>query len=104
MKFGVFILFLLIGSVLLAQHDSSRIHGGNVAQMDSVKIDTVNSGAFVDRNGNGIDDRLEKGSKSKRKYRRMDMFKDEDGDGICDGKESSVGIKKMRRQRMKRGK
>jgi Ni/Co efflux regulator RcnB len=56
---------------------------------------------FVDTNGNGIDDRLEPGSKGYRKGKNAprDRFVDTDGDGICDGKESAIGLRKLYRKR-----
>ncbi len=60
---------------------------------------------FVDANGNGIDDRVENGTlkgkngKMKGKGPRKDRFIDLDGDGICDGKESAIGLRKLQRQR-----
>ena len=59
---------------------------------------------FIDKNSNGIDDRLEnrrlKGQKQRGKYK--DRFIDLDGDGICDGRESAIGLRKM--HRLRRGK
>ncbi len=58
---------------------------------------------FVDQNGNGIDDRLEQGKNGagygKGKKGQKDRFIDLDGDGICDGKESAVGLRKMYQRR-----
>lgn len=45
-------------------------------------------GKFMDENGNGIDDRLER--TDARRQRSRDMFIDEDGDGICDGRSDSL--------------
>lgn len=44
---------------------------------------------FVDRDGNGIDDRKE----GKGKLRGKDRFIDNDGDGICDGREGGLGFR-----------
>jgi hypothetical protein len=57
---------------------------------------------FVDLNANGIDDRLETGKsqgKGKGKGAGKDRFIDLDGDGICDGQESAIGLRKVHRQR-----
>lgn len=57
---------------------------------------------FIDANGNGIDDRLEeqKGTgKRKGQQQAKDRFIDTDGDGICDGKESAIGLKNIYRKR-----
>jgi FKBP-type peptidyl-prolyl cis-trans isomerase len=61
---------------------------------------------FIDTNGNGIDDRIEttgkgkgKGKGGKGKMSQTDQFIDLDGDGICDGKESAIGLKKVYRKR-----
>ena len=58
---------------------------------------------FLDKNANGVDDRLEEGKrKGKGKQtKRRDIFIDSNGDGICDGRESAIGLKKT--QRMRRG-
>ena len=53
--------------------------------------------AFVDKNGDGIDDRLT-GGKGKQ-LRNRDIFIDKNGDGICDGRESAIGLKKTKRRR-----
>ncbi len=62
---------------------------------------------FVDNNGNGIDDRLEAGKGGKRKMKgqkgNKDRFIDADGDGICDGNESAIGLRKIYRKRHGRG-
>ncbi len=59
--------------------------------------------AFIDLNANGIDDRLErrglKKGRGKGKKIRKDRFIDLDGDGICDGKESAIGLRKLYRKR-----
>ena len=53
---------------------------------------------FIDKNANGIDDRLEgKGGKNKKKGK--DLFIDNNGDGISDGQESAFGLKKTSRKR-----
>ena len=56
---------------------------------------------FVDLNANGIDDRIENAGKGKvtGKKQPKDRFVDMDGDGICDGKESAIGLKKLYRKR-----
>ncbi len=44
-------------------------------------------GPMIDENGNGIDDRLERARRGKGRHGRdRDVFIDEDGDGICDGR------------------
>ena len=56
---------------------------------------------FLDKNANGVDDRLEEGKrKGKAKQtKRRDIFIDSNGDGICDGRESAIGLKKTQRKR-----
>ncbi len=56
---------------------------------------------FVDKNADGIDDRLadKKGKGKGKQLRRRDLFIDKNGDGICDGRESAIGLKKARRSR-----
>ncbi len=62
---------------------------------------------FVDLNANGIDDRLEGQNKGKGKKMahkrgtRKDRFIDRDGDGICDGQESALGLQKLYQRRRK---
>ena len=60
---------------------------------DSSKTDSVSQQTkqFVDENGNGIDDRME--GKGKRMQRGKARFIDNDGDGICDGRESGLGFR-----------
>jgi hypothetical protein len=60
---------------------------------------------FVDKNANGIDDRLEKKA-DKEKGKQMgkgDLFIDKNGDGICDGRESAIGLRKAHSMRKGRG-
>jgi len=54
---------------------------------------------FVDVNADGIDDRLETSGKGKGKGQPRDRFVDADGDGICDGKESAIGLRKLFRKK-----
>jgi len=69
-------------------------------QKENVKLE-----GFIDLNGNGIDDRLEGKQRSKGKGKgkgeidNKDRFIDLDGDGICDGKESALGLRKVYRKR-----
>ena len=58
---------------------------------------------FVDSNANGIDDRLEFAKGKQGKNRKRDKFIDLNGDGICDGRESALGLKKTIRNRKGRG-
>lgn len=47
---------------------------------------------FIDRDGNGIDDRSEPG---RRRIRRgTDRFIDRDGDGICDDRQGGMGFRR----------
>lgn len=48
---------------------------------------------FVDKNANGIDDRLEIGSKGQGP-RGRDKFIDKDGDGICDERATGMGFRR----------
>jgi hypothetical protein len=47
---------------------------------------------FIDRDGNGIDDRTEPGKR--RMHRRTDRFIDQDGDGICDDRQGGMGFRR----------
>ena len=85
---NILLLILFIGvSVILAQSSDS---------MTPEKLE-----GFVDLNANGIDDRIENAGKGKGKGKKQpkDRFVDMDGDGICDGKESAIGLKKLYRKR-----
>ena len=48
---------------------------------------------FVDKNANGIDDRLEIGSKGPA-AKGKDKFIDKDGDGICDERATGMGFRR----------
>ena len=54
---------------------------------------------FVDKNANGIDDRIESVAGKGKQQGKKDRFIDRNGDGICDGRESALGIKKAVRRR-----
>lgn len=54
---------------------------------------------FVDKNANGIDDRIESAAGKGKQKGKKDRFIDRNGDGICDGRESAFGIKKTLRRR-----
>lgn len=58
---------------------------------------------FIDNNANGIDDRLEFAKGKQAQNRKRDKFIDLNGDGICDGRESALGLKKTLRNRKGRG-
>lgn len=60
--------------------DSSATQGDTSAQR---------SRGFMDRDGNGIDDRKEE----KTTKHGKDRFIDNDGDGICDGREGGLGFR-----------
>lgn len=96
-------VFLVIGFPLFAQQKDTLKSQSVLpsVQSDSLVVDAVADSAFIDLNGNGIDDRLERRIQSRGKKPSRDLFRDEDGDGICDGKESSVGLQKLRKKRMK---
>ncbi len=56
---------------------------------------------FVDKNADGIDDRIAaKTMKGKGMNKgEKDKFIDRNGDGICDGRESAIGLKKTHQKR-----
>jgi len=66
----------------------------NAAKKEGKKLS-----GFVDKNANGVDDRLEKRGKHGMKKGKSDIFIDRDGDGICDGRESAIGLKKIMNRR-----
>jgi len=101
---------LLLPAVLLAQQPDSTRKSQKIASKDTSTVGkkTALKGAkkaenkqtgFVDKNANGIDDRMEKRGKHGVKKGKTDIFIDRDGDGICDGRESAIGLKKIMRRR-----
>ncbi|UCE05759.1 MAG: hypothetical protein JSW07_19545 [bacterium] len=107
-----FLLSLFIINNGLGQHqDSTKMKLKKISgKIDSTSlinnIDSTNVFSpekqlkgFIDKNANGIDDRIEnKMGKGKQKGKK-DKFIDQNGDGICDGRESAFGIKKAFRKR-----
>lgn len=85
MKTFTAILFLSLAPVLPGY---AQVASDSLTQRDSVSLRAKH---FIDENGNGIDDRLEK--KGKRDRHSRDRFIDNDGDGICDGRESGLGFR-----------
>jgi hypothetical protein len=82
--------------------DSSKTKKMDLLMLkDSSSTDTSHTKGFLDVNGNGIDDRMEQMQKRMMQRHKKDFFRDEDGDGICDGKESSIGLQKLRKRRMR---
>jgi hypothetical protein len=73
----------------------------NLANKNQAIIDKQTLKGFIDKNGDGIDDRLisGKGKGKGKQLRNRDVFIDKNGDGICDGRESAIGLKKTRRRR-----
>ena len=80
--------------------ETSKKQNGNQEDKDP-KMTPEKLEGFVDLNANGIDDRIENAGKGKGKGKKQpkDRFVDMDGDGICDGKESAIGLKKLYRKR-----
>lgn len=60
-------------------------------------------GKFMDENGNGVDDRMEKTRLHNRHVNR-DIFIDEDGDGICDGRGDALRRQSRSGRKHQRGK
>lgn len=106
----------IVNTGLGQQEDSTRIKSKTTpGKMDSTaminKIDSTKVGAaakelkgFIDKNANGIDDRIENKMGKGRQQGKKDQFIDQNGDGICDGRESAFGIKKAIRKRKGAGK
>ncbi len=108
----IFIMFLM-GQMLFAQSsDSVAIEIPSIpdsiqkrAKTQMLQQKSQNLKGFVDFNANGVDDRIEKQrlrkgkGKGKGKNLKMDRFIDLDGDGICDGRESGIGLRKIYRKR-----
>ncbi len=84
--FTLVCIFILTSPPAIAQHgpgaDSTAVDRGKAGNPDSM---------FVDRNGNGIDDRQER--PEGKGLRRKDRFVDSDGDGICDGRAGGLGLR-----------
>ena len=105
------LIFLMISaSVLFAQKPDSTKQNLKITnrKQDTAKVLLKKQKAkskvkkselrgFVDKNANGIDDRLEKSKKGKQMGRK-DQFIDRNGDGICDGRESAIGLRKTHRR------
>lgn len=114
-KVNLKILFfvLILPGFLLAQQPDTLQKAKAPVRVDSTKKVTKNLDrgkksakdkdvklkGFVDKNANGIDDRLEQTGKHGMKKKKTDFFIDKDGDGICDGRESAIGLKKIMRHR-----
>jgi len=111
------LLSLFIVNTGLGQHqDSTRMKSKTaIGKIDSTalinNIDSTNVGptakqlkGFIDRNANGIDDRIENKMGKGKQQGKKDQFIDQNGDGICDGRESAFGIKKAVRKRKGAGK
>lgn len=119
------VLFLLGTNVAVTQEkdsakvDKQEVKKENKEKSEQQKVQQVKSAeadkespeqpqkelqGFIDQNANGIDDRLEanQASKGKGKGQPRDRFVDADGDGICDGKESAIGLRKLFRKRQGR--
>lgn len=64
------------------KYTAADFHGRRRGFIDEItgKI----QGKFWDENGNGLDDRME--AARERHHGNRDLFIDEDGDGICDGR------------------
>ena len=109
-------LFVTLNSVIAQSSDSTaeknqeqqQVQTGQetkkqqqAGQQNQVRKETpAELKGFIDMNANGIDDRLENPpGKGKGKNIQKDRFVDMDGDGICDGKESAIGLKKLYRKR-----
>jgi hypothetical protein len=63
------------------------------AQQERMRHQAKELKGFIDKNANGIDDRLELASKSK-KPAGKDKFIDKDGDGICDERATGMGFRR----------
>ena len=114
--FKSILLFLLLSLFIVntglgQRQDSTKMKSKKaIGKIDSTalikNIDSTNINptakqlkGFIDKNANGIDDRIEsKMDKGKQKGKK-DRFIDRNGDGICDGRESAFGIKKAFRKR-----
>jgi hypothetical protein len=69
------------------------------SKIKAVPVNPDSLKGFIDANANGIDDRIEFRQDKKGKSKKSDKFIDLNGDGICDGRESALGLKKTARNR-----
>jgi len=108
---------MFIGNLTIAQDNISPKIKANHNKNNAAKIQIQNrkknptqSKKFVDLKGDSIDDRIQKNLEGADKIKNsnkvkgrqgqnMDRFIDLDNDGICDGKESIIGLKRMRHKR-----
>jgi len=110
------LLSLFIVNIGLGQNqDSTKMKSKTIiGKIDStalLNIDSTNVSpaakelkGFIDKNANGIDDRVENKMGKGKQQGKKDQFIDRNGDGICDGRESAFGIKKAFRKRKGAGK
>jgi len=103
----IFLIFFSLGTFLNAADTTTTANEKKVSPAKKAKQKVEKKQKkqldFIDLNANGIDDRLERGGmkkgRGKGKKMRKDRFIDLDGDGICDGKESAIGLRKLYRKR-----
>jgi hypothetical protein len=87
------ILFLASTNIVFAQTSDTTDIDINKKQIKKFK-------GFIDEDGNGIDDRMEKMMLDQKGHHKgmMDYFIDEDGDGINDNRCSGIGMMKGKRK------
>ena len=106
------ISFFMAGDIWAQKQDSTKVkqQPASIEKIDSldskIKADSANAASegkplkgFIDKNANGIDDRIENAGSKGKQQGKKDRFIDRNGDGICDGRESALGIKKAFRNR-----
>ena len=92
-------LLIASGSAFAQQADSAATgrtpakQGTQAMQKKQQRNQVQELKGFVDKNANGIDDRLEIGSKTPR-GKGKDKFIDKDGDGICDERATGMGFRR----------
>ena len=95
----IVLVLVSFGSALAQQADSAAIQRrpGEPAVQDKKQTPGPNQQGelkgFVDKNANGIDDRLEISAKGKGP-KGKDKFIDKDGDGICDERATGMGFRR----------
>ena len=103
--FFLLLLTLFINNVVWGQNQDSTktklktASGKNDSTTGLQNIDSTNTiskdkklKGFIDKNANGIDDRIENKMNKGKQRGKKDQFIDRNGDGICDGRESAFGI------------
>ena len=94
MKYLIIILFFVAGSVLSAQAIADSLKN---KEMNQEQNQFRNKEMNQERNQIGAKENPENGKQNKE--RKMDVFIDKDGDGICDNRQSGMSFNKVRNRK-----